>query len=233
MKFKSRFKKPTKKYVTKKAKYAPKRNLNTVPRTSVSVGKGFPKRMVMTHKYVETINHYGSAGAATFYKFNCNGMFDPNNSGPGHQPRYFDQMTAIYNHYTVIGSKIKIKVIPSSQNPSPFKVSLSQNDDATQTNNTIDGTVEQSDACSMRLFAGNSTDTIHTMVNKWSAKRTFGGSVLGNDLLQGTVSSNPSENTFWIIGIQALDFVSSVSSYIDVEIEYIAVWDELKDIVPS
>lgn len=35
-------------------------------------------------------------------------MYDPDLTGFGHQPYFFDQLTDIYSHYVVIGSKIKI-----------------------------------------------------------------------------------------------------------------------------
>jgi len=205
---------------------------STFNKTSVSVGLGFPKKMTMCHKYNEIITHTSSTGVATFYKFNCNGMYDPNNTSVGHQPYYYDQMSAIYDHYTVIGSKITIKVVPTSVPAVSFMVSLSQNDDATQTNNTIDGTAEQSNATSF-IFPAGSTDTVKVLVNKWSAKKTFGGSILGNDNLQGTATSNPTEITLWSLGLRALDGVSTIQCYFDVKIEYIAVWDELRDIAQS
>ena len=34
---------------------------------------------------------------------------DPNHTGVGHQPLYFDQLMTIYNHYIVIGAKITVK----------------------------------------------------------------------------------------------------------------------------
>ena len=35
-------------------------------------------------------------------------MFHPDKSSVGHQPMYFDQLQAIYDHFTVINSRIKV-----------------------------------------------------------------------------------------------------------------------------
>lgn len=227
------FKKKITKKIYKKKNYKKKAKKFVLNRSLVNVGQGFPKKMLMTHKYVETVSHTSTTGVASFYKFICNGMFDPNYNSTGHQPYYFDQMSAIYNHYTVIGSKISIKVIPAATATVPFKIVLSQNDDVVQVNTSIDGMAEQSTSTALRIFPSGSNDLIRTMVNKWSAKKTFGGSVLANDNLQGSSTANPSEITVWSIGLQALDGSSTVSTYLDVEITYIAVWDEIKDIAQS
>ena len=227
--------KTTKKKFVKKT-YVKKKSAKKVGnvrwKNTVSAGLGFPKKMLMTHKYNEVITHTSTSGAVAFFKFNCNGMYDTNNSGVGIQPYYFDSMIGLYDHYTVIGSKIKIKVVPVTVPAVSFQVSLSQNDDNSQTNASLSGTATQSSG-SIFIFPAGSTDTVKTLTNKWSAKKTFGGSVLGNDNLQGTSSANPTEVTMWSIGLQALDATSTISVYIMVEIEFIAVWDELKDVIQS
>lgn len=50
-----------------------------------------------------------SADAIQYETFRANGLFDPEVSLGGHQPRGFDQMTAIYQTYTVLGSKITVQ----------------------------------------------------------------------------------------------------------------------------
>ena len=64
----------------------------------------FPPSMICDLQYVD----YGtvsSTGATTStgseYAFRLNSLFDPNLTGVGHQPRYFDQLTNIYQLYRV------------------------------------------------------------------------------------------------------------------------------------
>lgn len=63
---------------------------------------GFPRRLYIAHKYVDLVSVSSTAGVVGSYFFKCNGMFDPNTTGTGHQPMYFDNCGAIYNHYTVV-----------------------------------------------------------------------------------------------------------------------------------
>lgn len=64
----------------------------------------------VTMIYAETFNlNPPSAGVAAWI-FRANSCFDPSFTGVGHQPRGFDQLMSLYDHGTVIGSKIDIGV---------------------------------------------------------------------------------------------------------------------------
>lgn len=75
----------------------------SIPRTV-----GFPQ----SH-YVKLIyQHNGSfnlaASALSTSTFNLNSMFDPDQSGVGHQPMYFDQFSAVYKKYCVYACKVQL-----------------------------------------------------------------------------------------------------------------------------
>lgn len=200
-------------------------------KTSVPVGLGFPKRMVMTHRYCENVDLTSASGVINKVQYSCNSMFDPYATGTGHQPYYFDQMTAIYNHYTVIGSKIKLTIVPFASNTDGMFVGLYKDDDTTTTNvNDITVLAEQSQKA-IRTIPLSSTNS-HYLTSKWSAKKTFGGSILGNDDLQGNIAASPTEQTYYTIAGQAFG-TSTGSLRVTVEISYIAVWDELKAVTQS
>lgn len=186
---------------------------------------GFPKQLKMVHRYCDTVP-LQAVGALATYKFSCNGMYDPDITSTGHQPYYFDQLTAVYNHYTVIGSKIKVTVVPAGTFGSPCDVVLSKNDDSTA-HTAMSTARERSEAVSTIINPNN--PQVVVLKSKWSAKGTFGGSVLGNDALQGTSSANPTEQTQYHLQIYPSDATTTLLVYCQVEIEYIAVWDELKD----
>lgn len=194
--------------------------------TTAVVGKGFPKKMIMTHKYFDTFTLTTTAGSTANYNFSCNGMYDPNISAAGHQPMYFDQMGAIYDHYTVIGSKITFKISNRSGNTNSI-VALYLNDDTAVTP-TLTSIVETTSSRYKQISAGNLD--LHTFGNKWSAKKMFGGSVIANTSLQGTTTGNPSEQTHYQILVYPTDLSSSNVFDCSVLIEYIAVWAELRDI---
>lgn len=200
-------------------------------RVSVPVGLGFPRRMVMTHKYNTLVSlNTGALGVTGFQQFRCNGMFDPDFTLSGHQPLYFDQMSVVYNHYTVIGSKITIRATKTdASNQIPTTVGVYIDDDGTVVSTNLNTLIEQSQ--SRYKFVTQERDAIFTM--KWSAKKQFGGSILGNDNLQGTTTSDPNEQSFFTVFANSEQLVTSTSIQLWADIEYIAVWSELRPVAGS
>lgn len=141
-------------------------------------------------------------------------------------------MSAIYNHYTVIGSKITVKVSPASVSNGPGAVGIMLNDDTNASALTnISAVCEQTQGKMLKLIPAGANN-VYKLTHKWSAKKTFGGSILGNDNLQGSISANPVEQTHFQVFYQDLGVATS-SVNIICEVEYIAVWDELKEVAQS
>lgn len=218
------------KKVGKKKSYGKKKS--TYNKTKVNAGLGFPKRMTMTHKYHEIISLNSTLGAIAKHSMVCNGMYDPNATGTGHQPMFFDQMSALYNHYTVIGSKIRVVMSKgATSGTTPIVVGTYINDDTTSVPSDINSLLEQTSTKYMIINENAVNNTVIT--RKWSAKKAFGGSVLANDELQGTSGANPVEQQTYTLFAAPMDSSSTIAIYVEVFIEYIAVWKELKDIAGS
>jgi len=185
---------------------------------------GFPRRLYIAHKYFETINITCTTGALTGIQISCNGMFDPNITGTGHQPMFFDNCGAIYDHYTVVKSKAKFTVCPNSTVTYPCRVALYADDD-TSGPATFNAAVENANGL-FKVFNPNPSDPV-ILFKEWSARSTFGGDPLSNDNLQGTTSANPTEQTVYTLQCDVPSLVTTVFS-ISVEVIYYAIWDELK-----
>lgn len=198
-------------------------------KTIVNTGLGFPQRMKMTHRYVTTVGLNSTSGAIGTYKFACNGLYDPDITGTGHQPMFFDQMAAIYNHYHVIGSKISVQIVPAEDNSitRPCHCAIVLNDDSTAYTNM--DTIRERAKSQYRLLNPEQARGV-TLSSKWSAKKTFGGSVIANDELGGDTTSNPLEETQYHIHVQTADLLTTTALYLNVTITYIAIWNEMKDV---
>lgn len=214
----------------KKKKYLKKRI--TTNRGMVILGQGFPKKIMFTHKYFQNTLVTSTTGTMANYLFSCNGMYDPDYTGSGHQPLYFDQMSAIYDHYCVIGSKCTMKVLNNSATNGLIACGLMINDDTAVVATGISSMSEQSTASRPRYITYNSSSPVN-LTGKWSARKTFGKNPLANTELQGTSAANPTEQSYFNFYLQCVDSVSTVSVYIEVMIEYIAIWKEIKDIAAS
>jgi len=197
-----------------------------LPATLASLGPiGFPKKLKMVHKYVE----YLSFIPGTPYdvrQFSCNGLYDPNITGTGHQPLYFDQLSGVYNHYTVFKSTCTYRLVTTNV---PVLVSHYIEDDTTVSTGSQSAEMSTATLTTHTNIAVKPT----VLTRTWVGKDFFGGDLFDNDLLTGTAAANPSEQQYFTLSVQALDGVTNVTYQFLVEILYEAVWDELKTIAQS
>jgi hypothetical protein len=203
--------------------------LPTRQRTSITTGIGFPRRIKMIHKYHETIRMTNTGGTPAFQRFRANGMFDPNQTGVGHQPLYFDQMTGLYNHWTIIGAKISVTFAHSGSGVPTHCMVVTDDDTSSSTN--IPTLLEQTQNKYKAMSYGNSVPKI--IKHSYSAKKVYGGNILANNRLEGDSSNDPTEQYYFTIVTAPVDGVSNNIVDAIVLIEYIAVWKEMKDVAGS
>lgn len=208
------------------------RKITRVPRnmTLVNQGLGFPKKMVFTHRYVETgTSDTGAAGVLVQFSRSLNGMFAP---GGSHQPYYFDQMAALYNHYCVTKAKITWKCLLASGNalgPQYATVGMYINDDTTMTPN-LNGANENS----------NGTHTILSpergmvvLKKTWDLRKWFDKYSSSDPEVIGDPASNPVEQSHVTFYFDSSLLGATQRVYSDITIDYTAEWTELKDIAAS
>lgn len=201
---------------------------------------GFPKMMKMVHRYAACGQNaqlnYSAAGNCANYVFSCNNMFDPDFTGTGHQPSYFDTLAGIYDHYTVIASKITWKLNPGSFfeasliGPSVCVAWIDDNTTTTQTRVQI--IAEQPSATPLQVFGGTNDHNDLVLTRSWSAKKAFGSNPLSNDKLIGSAGGAPTEQQYFKFSYETND-LSAATVYLNVVVEYIAIWNELKEISAS
>lgn len=68
-----------------------------------------PYKHRCTLRYYDDVDLGGTGVSPTSYIFSANGLYDPDITGTGHQPMGFDQLMALYAHYTVNRSSIKVQ----------------------------------------------------------------------------------------------------------------------------
>jgi hypothetical protein len=63
-----------------------------------------------TLRYVEGIDFTPASGVISNYTFALNDLYDPNVTGTGHQPKGFDELSALYFRYKVISVHVKVTI---------------------------------------------------------------------------------------------------------------------------
>jgi len=188
---------------------------------------GFPEQMTMKLKYAENIRHTITAGFVQ-YVWRANGIYDPNVTGTGHQPMYFDQMMALYNHFVVISSHIRATPFTGAVVDLMFAGYI--DDDATGTT-TMTTAIEKPGS---HVEAGiPSQYRLMPIDLYWKSENAFGKDIMANSELHGTAAADPTEQSYYIFALG--DPAAGTTSNVDVayEIWYDVVFFERKDVSAS
>lgn len=213
----TRPKKRSKKYVSSSIRRA----------VSSSWTSALPPKMSTTLRYVEAFALNPAVSSNAQYVFSANGLWDPNITGVGHQPRGFDELMKFYGNYFVKGCKITIS---NASNGTPITsenivVSCypSLTNGATVSN--VWDAIEPK-GCSYYSYVPGQTITTskpnykltnYVNVNKW-----MGQSTTDDNTLKGDILGNPSSQLYWIINCFC-DGGSDVTGHnFIVELEYYA-----------
>jgi len=196
---------------------------------------GMPSRLNITHRYTESTRITLSAGQLGVYEFSCNSLYDPNTTGAGHQPMFFDQIGAMYLHYTVLRSRIKIQMVPvvASAGCQSLRACVCINPAAGGSSNMNAAIENPRSNWVLISHLSNTFGPQNRLSLSWDAKKIFGANALDDPNLSGTPSGNPSEQSFYCFQIQ--DSQGAGTGAIDVifTIEYDAQWDEPQNMSTS
>lgn len=189
--------------------------------------KGIPNKMVITHKYCEQhLLTTGAAGAIDRYTWRANGMYDPNQSGTGHQPMLYDDMVAMgYDKWCVIGSKIKVVATKPDTVASvvvyPTTVALTAADEI-GAGYALTTVLEQPFTKHVVLGHYNKSQAILTKT--FSAKKSFGKAPLSDNLICGSPTGDPAQVYYYSVYVDSSTSATATAVLLDIEIEYTAVW---------
>lgn len=178
-----------------------KRFRKNSPATSKWRVKGIPDQLFCKLNYVESLLLTQSGGliARQSYQSSC---FDPNQSLGGHQPRYWDQLTPLYNRYQVLGMKVKYLINNASS--TPIRVVHTWTDGTQPSVLDVDSMSEQKYSTTRILGVQGGKDT-SSITSYMSAKKIHGQrNILQMDNQQAFTSANPLDMFYSNIGIQAI-----------------------------
>ena len=215
---------------SKRTKYTTSKKKKYYTKNPVAIRLGrqpIPKQLFNRLKYAETVNVAIGVSGLGYYLYSCNGMYDPNITGTGHQPMYFDQWSAMYNHYTVLKSTMKATVVANTTGATIF--SLGQDDDTT-INAANSYTIWERPGYQTKVVNAPVEPSGTSLWSKWDAKKVFGADPQSDPALQGSATSNPTEQTFYVL---YFDTLPSTTVTVLIEIWYDVVWDEYVSMVSS
>lgn len=184
-------------------------------------------RITAYHRYVERVQLDPSTGGIIDeYIFCANGLYDPNVTGTGHQPMGFDQMYALYSHYTVTHATITVTFVNGTDTSNPQAVAIRVANGTTATN-SIDDFLEQRSCPYSVLGVDGSGAEIRKLKQTVDIARFLGRpNLLNEDDCRGSSTANPVEKVMFILGAEPFGSVDGGRIDCLVEMEFKTVWTE-------
>lgn len=165
-----------------------------------------------------------SSALAVGHVYRLNGLYDPDVTGAGNQPRGFDQYMTMYNKYVVLGALVNVKFLNESSSTHTRCCIRPSSTSAIDTDPVDNLEARDSKSCIVGPYVGGGT--IKSLTLKWSAKKWFGKkSVLEERDLSGTDVANPSTQAYVIVLNDGLGSASS-GCKCQVTIDYLVCFQE-------
>jgi hypothetical protein len=182
-------------------------------------------------RYADSFSLTSSSGVVASYVFACNGLYDPNITGTGHQPAGFDQMMLSYEHYTVLRSRIVVEAVNTTGTSSPtVGLSIKANNIPITVNQQLleDGLIVTERMGSAAVYGSQKCLKIACDIGR------FGGvpNVLNDSDYRGNVASNPTEMSFFHIQSWSVSGDTTTILF-EVVIEFEAVFTEPRTLSQS
>lgn len=187
-----------------------------------------PQRFITKHKYAEVISSALGGGTYGTCRLNLNSIYDPNQSGGGHQVMMFDQLSALYNRYRVIGCSYRISCAVSD-NTVPLQVALVPSNETIPSPSNIAQIRESPRAKYVLQGAGANIRTISGYVSLPSLFGRTKAQYMADDRYQSTVTTSPSELAVLNCFAGLLSEGSSTATvYFNIELNYHVEWFDIQ-----
>lgn len=225
-------KRPNSKRRGKKRMYKNKRKKSTDTMVSTSLSNPFPNKFITRLRYQQQIQIDAGAASTGFYTFRASSVYDPDLTGIGHQPRYYDEIQPLYDHFVVLGSKITATANNSQNEACNFGIQRNDNGIApTSWNNVIENRNSVYTVCNEQTAGGNTKRLSLT----YSPKKFLGRSKpMADPDLKGSISSNPNENAYFSVLVAPFNEANDLGAIIvSVTIDYLVAFIEPKRVGQS
>lgn len=156
-----------------------------------NVRQGIPDAMFAVLKYSQSFAP--SSSGAVNQQFRGNSLFDPDLTGTGHQPLFFDQYATLYRRYMVYSCAITATI--SNQDTVPIHVALIPTSESSVSLTTAGVTSEKPYVRWVQVGPNSGTSS-RTVSNRMSTRKMRGGAQM-DDSFGATTSENPSRQWFW------------------------------------
>ena len=220
--------------------------LDRSPPAAVLLTRGpspFPPKLWTTLTYSDALTLTVAVGQPAKHTFCANGLYDPNITGTGHQPRYFDTLcgagssAAPYYKYVVRAARCRATFQLSGPDAVGIvsDVFITRRLDTTSTPSTVTEVRERTADTkfkSVGLYYGGKpiADVYQTadMCAMFGAK-----DILDYELGQATYAANPGSQIYFDVGVAPWDGTTSPTCRVIIQMEFDCCFFQLNDVNDS
>jgi len=188
---------------------------------------GIPDEIRTCLKYSQIVTFTGSA-APVAQVYILNSLYDPDLSGTGHQPSFYDFYQSMYSRYCVMGASAVLDI----ENETAIAVSVA----CVYTDTNIGGQSVETFTESMRCKAAivgpsGAVNTKRLVMPAVTMSQIMGQAIISSDTsMYSSVGASPSDSAFMLFKCAATDS----STTITVRVKFTILFDCLfKDVNPS
>lgn len=225
--------KDTKVYSRKNKKLTSRYNKKNYNNSLINRGPSIvPDSYSTKLKYTRTGTITSTSGVPGVQTFRGNSLFDPDQTGVGTQPKGFDELAALYDHYHVSGCKIEVSAATASATQLDDLCILATTD-ASPTGSSID--VYSESPYSKRIF-GIANQEKFKMKSYVSTTAIFGISkskAKADDVYSALVTADPAAPWRWHVIYQSGDRSSTQGCTVTVQLTYYCTFYDRKDLNSS
>lgn len=186
---------------------------------------GFPDRLKTKLIYCDVIQLSSTLGSVADYVFRLNSLYDPDYTSTGHHPQWWAQLTAVYDHYRVLGSKITCRFVPNSvcDTPAnvrgPFIVGVTGSDSSALSASSYPTLLEDGSSNNAIIVDRQGSANVATVSQTYSPKRDLGQNPY-DDTLSAATTTNPSKQFFAHVWAKDMSTANATSISVQVQIEF-------------
>jgi hypothetical protein len=196
-------------------------------------GIGFPDELKCTLKYVEEgISFSGLAPSAQVFRINS--LFDPNLTGVGHQPLWFDQLAFVYGKYLVTAARVEAEII-NLNGTNGIATCVASYDDVDNSALAVQDLAESRYSHTEMCGLSNGGSAIKRLILPTiSLSKLLGQTDLESDPdIYATVTTNPADPGYYIFKMLSTDGVNNVACRVNFTIYFDCIFKELGTVSSS
>lgn len=175
---------------------------------------GMPDRLRVVLPYSQ-LNLYSGSALPSAQVFRVNSAFDPDFSGTGHQPSYFDKISAVYGRYYVAGFSLEVHISQqaAATQATEWVVCYSdQNISANTVEELTEAKYQMSGILGLPTGAGA---VAKVFMPEMTTQKLMGQPITEpDDNMYADVGANPNDVAWGIIKLQTVDATANVSARI-------------------